>query len=262
MLVVKNITKVFNKGLSPDDIKVACANINLEIKAGEFVTIIGGNGSGKSTLLRLITGALRPDAGQIYLSGKEVTEMKDYRRARYIGMVFQDPMHGTAAEMTLEENLLVALRRAKTKGLSWGFAKSLHSEFKKRLSELNLGLEERLGQKIGFLSGGQRQAVTLLMATLDCPKILLLDEHTAALDPRTAKIVLELTQKIVSKNKLTTLMITHNLRDALKYGNRLLMLDAGRIILNVAGAEKARLTIENLLKRFEEKTALNVQAFY
>lgn len=250
MLKVVNLTKVFNKDLNPEDHKTALDNISLEVEPGDFVTVIGGNGSGKTTLLNAIAGTVVPDSGQVFIDGEDVTHLKDYKRSKYIGIVFQDPLSGTAANMSLEENLSLAYRRAKKKGLKWGFNKNAAEFFKERLATLNLGLEERLHYKIGLLSGGQRQAVTLLMATLDKPKILLLDEHTAALDPKTAKIVLELTNEIVTKNNLTTLMITHNMRDALKYGNRLLMLNNGRIVLDVSGEEKRKLTLEDLLKRF------------
>ena len=250
MLKVKNLTKIFNKDLNPEDLKVALDNISLEIKEGEFVTVIGGNGSGKTTLLNVIAGTVTPDEGQVFIDQKDVTNLKDYKRSKYIGIVFQDPLSGTAANMSLEENLALAARRAKKKGLKWGFNKNLSELFRERLATLNLGLETRLNNKIGLLSGGQRQAVTLLMATIDKPKLLLLDEHTAALDPKTAKIVLELTNKIVTQNKLTTLMITHNMRDALKYGNRLLMLNNGRIVLDVSGEEKQKLTLEDLLRKF------------
>ncbi|HHX80252.1 MAG TPA: ATP-binding cassette domain-containing protein [Acholeplasmataceae bacterium] len=250
MLKVKSLTKIFNKDLNPEDLKVALDNISLEINEGEFVTVIGGNGSGKTTLLNVISGTVTPDEGQVFIDQEDVTNLKDYKRSKYIGIVFQDPLSGTAANMSLEENLALATRRAKKKGLKWGFNKNLSELFKEKLATLNLGLETRLNNKIGLLSGGQRQAVTLLMATLDKPKLLLLDEHTAALDPKTAKIVLELTNKIVTENKLTTLMITHNMRDALKYGNRLLMLNNGRIVLDVSGEEKQKLTLEDLLKKF------------
>lgn len=250
MLKVKNLTKIFNKDLNPEDLKVALDNISLEIKEGEFVTVIGGNGSGKTTLLNVIAGTVTPDEGQVFIDQKDVTNLKDYKRSKYIGIVFQDPLSGTAANMSLEENLALAARRAKRKGLKWGFNKNLSELFREKLATLNLGLETRLNNKIGLLSGGQRQAVTLLMATIDKPKLLLLDEHTAALDPKTAKIVLELTNKIVTENKLTTLMITHNMRDALKYGNRLLMLNNGRIVLDVSGEEKQKLTLEDLLRKF------------
>jgi putative ABC transport system ATP-binding protein len=251
MLSIKNVTKVFNQDLNEEDLKVALDDISLDIKEGEFVTVIGGNGSGKSTLLNVITGRHFVDKGQVLIDGEDVTLVKDYKRAKYLGIVFQDPHLGTASNMSLVENLFVASRRAKKKGLRWGFNKSKTEEFKKMLTSLNLGLEARLDQKIGLLSGGQRQAVTLLMATLEKPKVLLLDEHTAALDPKTAKIVLELTDDIVRKNKITTIMITHNMMDALKYGNRILMLSNGKIILDVSGNEKKNLKIEDLIKKFD-----------
>ncbi len=250
MLKITNLTKIFNKDLNPEDLKVALDNVSLEIKEGEFVTVIGGNGSGKSTLLNLIAGSQISDQGQIKIDEVDVTDLKEHKRSKYIGIVFQDPMSGTAANMSLEENLALAARRAKKKGLKWGFNKNLSELFKENLATLNLGLESRLNHKIGLLSGGQRQAVTLLMATIDKPKLLLLDEHTAALDPKTAKTVLQLTDEIVTKNKLTTIMITHNMRDALKYGNRILMLNNGRIVFDASGEEKRKLTIEDLLSKF------------
>lgn len=251
MLKLHNITKVFNKDLNPEDVKVALDNVSLEIKEGEFVTVIGGNGSGKSTLLNVISGSITPDQGSVIIDDVDVTKLKEYKRSKYIGIVFQDPLLGTAANMNLEENLSIASRRAKKKGLKWGFNKETSKQFQEKLASLNLGLENRLNNKIGLLSGGQRQAVTLLMATIDRPKVLLLDEHTAALDPKTAKRVLELTNEIVIENNLTTLMITHNMRDALKYGNRILMLNNGRIIFDASGEEKSKLTIEDLLKKFD-----------
>lgn len=251
MLKLNNITKVFNKDLNPEDIKIALDNVSLEIKEGEFVTIIGGNGSGKSTLLNVISGSQIPDQGSVVIDGVDVTKLKEYKRSKYIGIVFQNPLLGTAANMNLEENLSIASRRAKKKGLKWGFSKETSKQFQEKLASLNLGLENRLNNKIGLLSGGQRQAVTLLMATIDQPKVLLLDEHTAALDPKTAKRVLELTNEIVTQDNLTTLMITHNMRDALKYGNRILMLNNGRIIFDASGEEKSKLTIEDLLKKFD-----------
>jgi putative ABC transport system ATP-binding protein len=251
VLKINQVTKIFNKDLNPEDRKIALDQVSLEIHTGDFVTVIGGNGSGKSTLLNVIAGSLMPDAGSILIDGVDVTALPEHKRARYIGIVFQDPMLGTAANMSLEENLSVAARRAQKKGLKWGFSKEKNSMFKEKLASLNLGLEERLNQKIGLLSGGQRQAVTLLMATLDQPKVLLLDEHTAALDPKTAKTVLELTADIVTKNKLTTIMITHNMKDALKYGNRILMLNNGRVVFDASGEEKKKLTIEDLLRKFD-----------
>lgn len=252
MLKVNNVTKIFNKSMNVEDIKVALDNVTVEVNDGDFITVIGGNGSGKSTLLNIISGAHMVESGSIMIDGVDVTNLPQHKRAKYIGIVFQDPMHGTAANMSVLENLLIASRRAKPKKLSWGFDSKLNDEFKKTLSELNLGLENRLNQKIGLLSGGQRQAITLLMATIDKPKLLLLDEHTAALDPKTGKTVLELTERIVSENKLTTIMITHNMRDALRYGNRILMLNEGKIILDASGADKKNLTIEYLLKKFDE----------
>ncbi|MDD3999821.1 MAG: ATP-binding cassette domain-containing protein [Bacilli bacterium] len=258
MLRIKNLTKTFNKDLNPEDLKIALDNVSLDIEEGEFVTVIGGNGSGKTTLLNVVSGSLLPDCGNVEIENIDVTRLKEHQRAKYIGIVFQDPMLGTAANMSLEENLSLAIRRAKKKKLKWGFNKNHSKLFKERLAELNLGLENRLNHKIGLLSGGQRQAVTLLMATIDKPKLLLLDEHTAALDPKTAKTVLHLTNQLVIENKLTTLMITHNMRDALAYGNRLLMLNNGRIVLDVSGKDKESLTIEDLLRRFDSIDGLEL----
>ncbi len=251
MVEIKNIIKTFNRDLNPEDLKIALDDISLRIQPGEFVTVIGGNGSGKSTLLNIIAGSLHPDSGKVLIDGVDVTNLTDYQRAKYIGIVFQDPRLGTASNMSIEENLAVASRRAKRKGLKWGFSKELNQLFKEKLADLNLDLEKRLHHKIGLLSGGQRQAITLLMATIERPKVLLLDEHTAALDPKTAKTVLELTDTIVNKNQLTTIMITHNMRDALKYGNRILMLNNGRIVFDASGKEKQKLKIEDLLRKFE-----------
>lgn len=251
MLKVNNVSMVFNRELNPEDLKIALDNISLEIKSGEFVTVIGGNGSGKSTLLNVISGSLIPEQGDVIIDEIDVTHLKEYKRAQYIGIVFQDPTLGTAANLSIEENLAVAARRARKKGLKWGFSKANREMFIEKLASLNLGLENRLSHKIGLLSGGQRQAITLLMATLDQPKLLLLDEHTASLDPKTAKTVLELTNAIVTENKLTTIMITHNMRDALRYGNRILMLNNGKIVFDAAGEEKQKLTISDLLKKFE-----------
>jgi len=251
MLKIKDITKIFNKDLNPDDIKVALDRVTIDIKEGDFVTVIGSNGSGKSTLLNIISGSLLPDNGSVKIAGIDVTNLKEHKRAQYIGIVFQDPLSGTAANMSLEENLAVAHRRARKKGLRWGFSKNLRRLFKEKLASLNLGLEDRLSHKIGFLSGGQRQAVTLLMATIDKPKVLLLDEHTAALDPKTAQTVLAITDEIVTANKLTTIMVTHNMKDALRYGNRILMLNNGRVVFDAEGDEKKNLTIEDLLKKFD-----------
>lgn len=254
MVKIEHVTKLFNKNLNPEDLRVALDDVTLEIEDGEFVTVIGGNGSGKSTLLNVITGNHLVDHGKISIDGVDVTNMSEHIRAKYIGIVFQDPMQGTAANMSIIENLSIAHMRDKRKTLKWGFKKQNISLYQEKLATLNLGLEHRLTQKIGLLSGGQRQAVTLLMASLESPKVLLLDEHTAALDPKTAKIVLELTDKIVRENKLTTLMITHNMKDAIKYGNRLLMLHNGKIIFDVKGEEKKNLTIEQLLKKFDQNS--------
>lgn len=250
MLRIKNITKVFNRDLNPEDMRVALDDITLHVEAGDFVTVIGGNGSGKSTLLNVITGSVLPDAGTITIGGDDITSLQEYRRSSYIGIVFQDPLSGTAANMSLEENLLLAYRRPLKKGLKWGFDKQLRMHFKEKLASLGLGLEGRLNQKIGYFSGGQRQAVTLLMATLNPPKLLLLDEHTAALDPRTAVTVLGITDNIVRESGLTTIMVTHNMRDALRYGNRLLMLNNGKVIFDVSGEKKRNLSTADLLKRF------------
>jgi len=257
MLKVNNATKVFNLSGNIEDQKVALNHLDLSIKDGEWVTIIGGNGSGKSTLMNVISGVHPLDKGTIEIDGIDVTKLSEYKRAKYLGRVFQDPNMGTASEMSVEENMSVALRRGKRQTLAWGFDKKDREMFKKKLSILNLGLEDRLGQKVGLLSGGQRQAITLLMATLEKPKILLLDEHTAALDPKTAKIVLDITEKIVNQNRITTLMITHNMRDAIKYGDRLIMLNAGKIIVDISGEEKRNLTIEQLLHKFDETVEID-----
>lgn len=252
MLKIENLTKIFNKELGVEEQKIALDNISLEINDGDFVTIIGGNGSGKSTLMNMISGEYEPDSGTIFIDGEDVTNLSDYKRAKYLGRVFQDPRIGTATSMSLLENLEIAYRRGDKKKLKWGFNKDYEDMFKEALAKLNLGLENRLNQKIGLFSGGQRQAVTLLMATLKTPKLLLLDEHTAALDPKTAKIVLDITDQVVTENKLTTLMITHNMKDAIKYGNRLIMLNNGHIVLDIKGEEKQKLTVQDLLLKFEQ----------
>ena len=253
MLKIENLTKIFNLDQPVENHKIALDNISLHIEKGEFVTIIGGNGSGKSTLMNMICGVFPAESGKILIDGKDVTKLNESKRAKYIGRVFQDPNMGTAGNMNIQENMELAMRRNKKKTLKWGFTKSNKEFFKEKLASLNLGLEHRLEQKIGLLSGGQRQAITLLMATLIEPKILLLDEHTAALDPKTAKIVLDLTEEIVKQNNVTTIMITHNMRDAIKYGNRLIMLNNGNIILDVKGEDKQNLTVESLVKMFEDK---------
>lgn len=256
MLRLENVTKIFNRGLNPEDVKIALNDISIDIEDGEFVTIIGSNGSGKSTFLNVINGIHLVDKGKILIDNIDVTKMGDYKRSKYIGVVFQDPMQGTSANMSILENLLIASRRTRASTLSWGFSKEKEKSFAAMLSRFNLGLEDRLNQRMGQLSGGQRQAVTLLMATLESPKLLLLDEHTAALDPKTAKTVLELTDTIVKENQLTTIMITHNMRDAIKYGNRLLMFNDGKIVYDVKGEEKKKLTIEDLLKKFDANNAV------
>ena len=248
MLELINVYKTFNPGTVNQ--KVALAGLNLTLKDGDFVTVIGGNGAGKSTMLNAIAGVWKPDAGKIKIDGVDVTNMPEYKRAKFLGRVFQDPMMGTAADMEIQENLALANRRGKGRGLKWGITKEEREEYREMLAQLGLGLETRLTDKVGLLSGGQRQAVTLLMASLNNPKLLLLDEHTAALDPKTAAKVLEISDKIISENRLTTLMITHNMRDAIKHGNRLIMLHEGRVIIDVEGEEKSKLTVEDLLAMF------------
>ncbi len=250
MLELKNIKKTFNPGTVNE--KVALDGLSLTINDGEFVTVIGGNGAGKSTLLNAVCGTWRVDSGRILIDNSDVTNMPEYKRAKFLGRVFQDPMMGTAADMEIEENLALATRRGKHRGLKRGIISAERETYKKLLSELGLGLEERLKTKMGLLSGGQRQTVTLLMAAMNKPKLLLLDEHTAALDPKTAEKVLEITQRIVTENNLTTLMITHNMRDAIKYGNRLIMLYEGKIAFDVSGEEKKNLTVEQLLELFNK----------
>lgn len=225
--------------------------LSLHLEEGDFVTVIGGNGAGKSTILNLIAGVFQPDLGRIILDGKDITNIPEYKRAKYLGRVFQDPMMGTAANMEIQENLALAFRRGKRRGLRWGITNKEKELYMEKLKSLDLGLEERISSKVGLLSGGQRQALTLLMATLQQPKLLLLDEHTAALDPKTAEKVLDLTQEIVSTNGLTTLMITHNMKHAIQYGNRLIMMYEGNIIFDIKGEEKSRLKVADLLQRFE-----------
>ncbi len=250
MLDVKDIRKTFNKGTVNE--KKALQGLNLHLNDGDFVTVIGGNGAGKSTMLNAIAGVWPVDSGTITIDNIDVTKQPEFKRAKYIGRVFQDPMMGTAANMQIEENLAIASRRGKLPGLGWSAKAKQRDQFREMLKELDLGLEDRLSSKVGLLSGGQRQAVTLLMATINRPKLLLLDEHTAALDPKTAAKVLALTEKIVNRDKLTTLMITHNMKDALRYGNRLIMLHNGQIIIDVAGEEKKHLDVPDLLKMFEQ----------
>ena len=248
MLELRGVVKVFNAGTVNE--KVALNGLDLTLKKGDFVTVIGGNGAGKSTMLNAISGVFRTDGGSVILDGTDITGLPEYKRAAYLGRVFQDPMMGTAADMQIEENLALAARRGKRKTLAPGIRKSERAQYREMLAELGLGLESRLAVKVGSLSGGQRQAITLLMASMRKPKLLLLDEHTAALDPKTAATVLEITDRIVKENSLTTLMITHNMRDAIAHGNRLIMMHEGRIIIDVSGEEKSRLTVEDLLEMF------------
>ena len=248
MLELKQIKKTFFPGTINE--KVALKGIDLVLEDGDFVTIIGGNGAGKSTLLNAIAGVWAPDCGQVIIDGVDVTHLPEYKRAKYLGRVFQDPMMGTAKDMEIEENLALARRRGKRRGLRWRITRTEREEYRALLATLDLGLETRLTNKVGLLSGGQRQAVTLLMATLQQPKLLLLDEHTAALDPKTAAKVLEITDRIVEQQNLTTLMITHNMKDAIAHGNRLIMMHEGRIIIDVRGEEKKKLTVEDLLAMF------------
>lgn len=248
MLEIKNIYKTFNPGTINQ--KVALNDLNLSLNEGDFVTVIGGNGAGKSTMLNAISGVWKPDSGKIIIGGVDVTSMPEHKRARFLGRVFQDPMLGTAANMSIQENMALALRRGNRRGLSWGITEKEKVQFRAALQTLELGLEDRMTSKVGLLSGGQRQAVTLLMATLKKPKLLLLDEHTAALDPKTAAKVLELSEKIVSENHLTALMVTHNMKDAIRYGNRLIMMHEGHVIFDVSGEEKKNLTVEGLVEMF------------
>ena len=248
MLEVSNVTKTFNAKTVNE--RVALNNISLQLKDEDFVTVIGGNGAGKSTLLNAIAGVWPVDSGNIVVDGTDLSGIPEYKRAALLGRVFQDPMMGTAGTMQIEENLALAARRGKKRTLKPGITKEERALFRDRLADLGLGLENRMTAKVGLLSGGQRQALTLLMATLNKPKLLLLDEHTAALDPRTAAKVLELSEKIIRENRLMTLMVTHNMKDAIRYGNRLIMMNEGRVILDISGEEKKQLTIELLMDAF------------
>ena len=250
MLELKNIYKTFNQGTINE--KVALNGLSLTLKEGDFVTVIGGNGAGKSTMLNAVAGTWLVDEGRIIIDGTDVTKLSEHKRAAYLGRVFQDPMTGTAATMGIEENLALAKRRGKRRSLLQGITRKEREEYKELLKVLDLGLENRLTSKVGLLSGGQRQALTLLMATLKKPKLLLLDEHTAALDPKTAAKVLEITDMIVNRDHLTTMMITHNMQDAINHGNRLIMMMEGKIILDIEGEEKKKLTVRNLLDQFEK----------
>ena len=250
MLELVNIHKTFNLGTINE--KKALDGVNLQLDEGDFVTVIGGNGAGKSTVLNAIAGVWPIDTGNIIIDGQDVTGLPEHKRAAFLGRVFQDPMNGTTATMEIEENLALAARRAKRRGLSWGITKKEKEEYRELLKMLDLGLEDRMTSKVGLLSGGQRQALTLLMATLKKPKLLLLDEHTAALDPKTAAKVLALSDKMIEENNLTAMMVTHNMRDAIVHGNRLIMMNEGKVILDIKGEEKKKLTVEDLLHKFEE----------
>lgn len=250
MLEIKNVYKTFNAGTVNE--KVALKGLDLTLEDGDFVTVIGGNGAGKSTMLNAVAGVWPVDMGKIIIDGKDVTRLSEHQRAKYIGRVFQDPMMGTAATMQIDENLALAARRGLARTLKIGITKKEHDEYYELLKTLDLGLENRMTSKVGLLSGGQRQAVTLLMATLKKPKLLLLDEHTAALDPATAEKVLELTKSIVAEKKITCLMVTHNMHQALELGNRTLMMDGGRIVFDVKGEERSKMTVDDLLEKFRE----------
>jgi len=249
MLEIKGVYKTFNPGTVNE--KHALNGIDLKLNEGDFVTVIGGNGAGKSTMLNMIAGVYPVDCGSIIIDGQDVTKLPEYKRAKFLGRVFQDPMTGTAADMQIVENLALASRRGKFRTLAPGVSKKEKTHYTELLKSLDLGLETRLTSKVGLLSGGQRQAITLLMATLKRPKVLLLDEHTAALDPKTAAKVLELTTQIVAKDNLTTIMITHNMKDAIAIGNRLIMMNDGKIIYDVSGEEKKKLTTADLLEKFK-----------
>ena len=251
MLELQEIYKTFNKGTITE--KKAINGIDLKLNEGDFVTVIGGNGAGKSTLLNLIAGVYEADYGKIFVDGNDITDKKEYARAGLFGRVFQDPMVGTASNLWIEENLALAKRKGNPRTLRWGITRAERGEYIEKLKRLDLGLEKRLNLKVGLLSGGQRQALTLLMATLKKPRLLLLDEHTAALDPKTAKKVLEITEEIIREGKLTAFMVTHNIKDAIHYGNRLIMMNDGNIIYDVSGEEKKSLEISDLLKKFENE---------
>ena len=250
MLTIEHLNMTFNPG-TPIANHVL-RDVSLRLEPGDYVSLIGGNGAGKSTLLSGVAGTFLPDTGTIILDGVNVTKLPEHRRARYLGRVFQDPMKGTAANMTIEENLALAYRRGKQRGLRWHTSAAERKLFREQLAILELGLEDRLTDLVGLLSGGQRQSLTLLMATLKRPKLLLLDEHTAALDPKTAPRVLEIGDRIIAEHSLTTMMVTHNMRDAIRHGNRLIMMNGGHIVLDVSGEEKKRLTVDALIARFSQ----------
>ena len=250
MLEIQNVHKTFNLGTINE--KIALNGVNLNLNPGDFVTIIGGNGAGKSTTLNAIAGVWPIDEGNIIVDGVDLTRLSEHKRAVHLGRVFQDPMIGTAATMSIEENMAIAARRGEHRGFRWGISIKEREQYKEQLKELNLGLEERLSSKVGLLSGGQRQAITLLMAAMKKPKLLLLDEHTAALDPKTAAKVLEISDKIIEENQLTAMMVTHNMKDAIAHGKRLIMMHEGRVIYDVSGEEKKKLHVSDLLAKFEE----------
>lgn len=250
MLSLQEITKAFYSGTINE--KIALDHLSLDLQPGDFVTVIGGNGAGKSTLLNAAAGAFPIDKGNILIDGINVTKLAEHKRAKYIGRVFQDPMTGTAANMQIEENLAIAARRGRTRTLKWSITAAERKQYREMLAMLDLGLEDRMTAKVGLLSGGQRQALTLLMATLTQPKLLLLDEHTAALDPKTAAKVLEISDKLIEQNKLTALMVTHNMKDAIAHGNRLIMMHNGRVIFDVSGEEKRNLTVDALIEKFSQ----------
>ena len=252
MLELNNVVKTFNAKTINE--KTALCGINLKLEKGDFVTVIGGNGAGKSTMLNAVAGTFPIDDGSIIIDGNDVTRLSEHKRAAFLGRVFQDPMMGTAADMQIEENLALAAKRGKKRGLKWSVSAADRKRFKELLSALDLGLEDRLSVKVGLLSGGQRQALTLLMAVMQQPKILLLDEHTAALDPKTAAKVLELTDKFISEEELTAMMVTHNMKDAISHGNGLIMMNGGKIILDVKGEEKKKLTVDDLLEIFQRSS--------
>lgn len=257
MLEMRHVTKIFNPGTV--DEKIALNDLSFTLNDGDFVTVIGGNGAGKSTMQNAICGTWLPDAGEILLDGIDLSSLSEHQRAKYLGRVYQDPMTGTAAGMQIEENLALAARRGLRRTLRPGIRKAEREEYRQRLQELGLGLDTRLSAKVGTLSGGQRQALTLLMAALRTPKLLLLDEHTAALDPKTAAKVLELTEKIVDEQKLTAMMVTHNMKDAIAMGNRLIMMNAGRVVVDVRGEEKKKLTREDLMQLFEKAAGQEIE---